>query len=234
MLARRSSALPPRAQLVTVFQVPLSPVGVEKKVPLSWSEVRRPSKFKRLGAVWHLEHDMVAANKALDRRGAVAGLMNHHLAVQEAVGLRAQTQLQRDVGRPRQSVDSSGGERRNVDRSGAAAAGHARRAAERGRIGLRVVCQHAKILLRYFLSVEIEIDRVLPGQKCAAGRVTDSSAEGRAPRGGRHDADIVDAAQGMAVGRDICGVDPVLAGVEVVKPILEGYAPVRRTAPWTR
>ena len=33
---------------MTVFQVPLSPVGVEKKVPLSWSVVRRPSKFNVL------------------------------------------------------------------------------------------------------------------------------------------------------------------------------------------
>src|SRR5260370_40874986 len=55
--------------------------------------------------VGNLELDMTAADKTVDRRRPVAGLVNHQFAMEESVGLRAQANLHRHVVLAGQPVD---------------------------------------------------------------------------------------------------------------------------------
>src|SRR5512136_257754 len=76
-----------------------------------------------LGAVWDLEHEVVAAHITVDGSESVSSLMNHHLAVQEAVGLRAESEFKLRIAARAQTADSAGRERwseRSCGRSGAA------------------------------------------------------------------------------------------------------------------
>src|SRR5260370_40128783 len=69
-------------------------------------------EVKSLGSVRDLELQMVAADESFDRRGAIAGQMDIQLAVQEAVGLRAESKLHLGIAAASKTTDGAGRDRR--------------------------------------------------------------------------------------------------------------------------
>src|SRR5260370_5169423 len=69
-------------------------------------------EVKSLGSVRDLELQMVAADESFDRRRAIAGQMDIELAVQEAVGLRTESELHLGIAAAAKTTDRASRDRR--------------------------------------------------------------------------------------------------------------------------
>src|SRR5215469_3520208 len=97
-------------------RAPIAPItgGLGLKAPAHALAAALPFEVEDPAAVRNLELDMIAADEAVNRSEAITGGVDHKFAVQKAVGLRAQAQLDRHVVPPCQTVDLAVGHGRGV------------------------------------------------------------------------------------------------------------------------
>src|ERR1019366_1352528 len=156
--------------------------------------------------------------------------MDYELAVQETVGLRTQSKLHLGIAAAAKAADSAGGDRRpehaaRVRRAAARRAADRAAAARIGRVWSAGIGEYFESLRIEKLAIQIKINRVGARQKPATVRVADASAERHRLHTGRDGLIIVDRAQRAAVRADIRRIDAVLAGLELVEPVLEADLP---------